>query len=198
MTTRVTTPSRADWRLYQAQSLTLAAQVEAFQSAAAKAGIDIVLSPQTVPTMDSLGGVCPGSPPCNWGIKMFANWLWDYGDTDVEPTGGQSFGTGNYWGGGFSSKQADALIKANAPGVRARSSLRLPELHLPPGSCSLVPHLGQPDLGREEHAARVAASADLRVPRVVELVLRLRGRSVVSWARVAPSPSGSLRADRAA
>ena len=98
--------------LYQAQSPTLAAQVQAFQTAAAKAGIGIALDPQTVTSMYAQGGVCPSSPPCNWGIKLFASWLWDYGDTDVEPTGASSFGTGNYWGGGYHSAQADALITA--------------------------------------------------------------------------------------
>lgn len=98
--------------LYEAESPTLAAQVQAFQTAAAKAGIHIALDPQTITSMYAQGGVCPTSAPCDWGIKLFANWLWNYGDTDVEPTGGAAFGTGNYWGGGYHSPQADALIAA--------------------------------------------------------------------------------------
>ncbi|MHB1928488.1 MAG: ABC transporter substrate-binding protein [Acidimicrobiales bacterium] len=98
--------------MYQTGSPTLAAQVEAFQTAAAKAGINIALDPQTLTTMYSLGGVCPKAGPCDWGIKLFPNWLWDYGDTDVEPTGAASWATGNYWGGGYNSTEADALITA--------------------------------------------------------------------------------------
>ncbi|WP_298446123.1 ABC transporter substrate-binding protein, partial [Ferrimicrobium sp.] len=98
--------------LYVDSSPTLAAQVQAFTTTAQKAGIDITLNPQSETSVYSLGGVCPASAPCDWGIKLFPNWLWNYGDTDVLPTGGQAFATGNYWAGGYSSQEADTLITA--------------------------------------------------------------------------------------
>ncbi|MDA8116606.1 MAG: ABC transporter substrate-binding protein [Actinomycetota bacterium] len=98
--------------LYVNSSPTLTAQVQAFQTAAKAAGINITLNPQSETSVYTLGGLCPTSAPCNWAIKLFPNWLWNYGDLGTYPTGGQQWGTGNYWGGGYSSQQADALIKA--------------------------------------------------------------------------------------
>ncbi|MHB8189497.1 MAG: ABC transporter substrate-binding protein [Ferrimicrobium sp.] len=89
---------------------TLASQVQAFSTAAASAGIGIQLNPESQSTLFALGGVCPSSGPCNWGIILYSSWLWNFGQADVYPTGGQMFSTGNYWGGGYSSKTADHLI----------------------------------------------------------------------------------------
>ena len=95
--------------MYQTGSSTLTAEVEAYQSAAAAIGVDLILDPQSLTTMYSVGGVCPPGP-CNWGIILYANYMWDYGDPEVLPGAGQAFGPGNYWGGGYSSATADRLI----------------------------------------------------------------------------------------
>jgi len=96
--------------MYQTGTPTLQAQVEAFATAAKSAGMDLVLDPQSQSTMFSIGGVCPSSGPCNWGIILYRTFLWNYGQGDVLPTGGQMFGAGNYWGGGYSSSTAQTLI----------------------------------------------------------------------------------------
>jgi len=96
--------------MYQTGTPTLAAQVEAFDTAAKAADIGITLDPQSESTMYSIAGVCPSSGPCNWGIVLYRTFLWNYGQGDVLPTGGQMFGTGNYWGGGYSSSEANTLI----------------------------------------------------------------------------------------
>lgn len=98
--------------LYVNSSPTLGAEVQSFQTAAQSAGISITLNPQSTTSVYTLGGLCPTSAPCNWAIKLFPNWLWNYGDLSTLPTGGQQWSTGNYWGGGYSSTQADALIQA--------------------------------------------------------------------------------------
>ncbi len=98
--------------MYQTGSPTLTAQVEAFSTAAASAGIGITLDPQSETSMYSTGGVCPNSGPCNWGIILYQTFLWNYGQGTVLPTAGQAFGTGNYWGGGYSSPTAERLIQA--------------------------------------------------------------------------------------
>ncbi|MHB1928758.1 MAG: ABC transporter substrate-binding protein, partial [Acidimicrobiales bacterium] len=95
--------------MYATGHATLTAQVGAFQTAAKQAGIGISLDPQTESTMFSIGGVCPPGP-CNWGIVWYEAWLWNYGQADVYPTGGQMFGQGNYWGGGYYSPEAQHLI----------------------------------------------------------------------------------------
>ncbi len=106
--------------MYQTGTPTLAAQVEAFDTAAKAADIGITLDPQSQSTMFSIGGVCPSSGPCNWGIIMYRTFLWNYGQGDVLPTGGQMFGKGNYWGGGYYSPQAQTLIAAThtQPGLQ--------------------------------------------------------------------------------
>jgi peptide/nickel transport system substrate-binding protein len=96
--------------MYQSGSPTLAAQVEAFATAAHQAGIGISLDPQTQSTMFSIGGVCPQAGPCNWGIILYRTFLWNFGQGDVLPTGGQMFGKGNYWGGGYYDPTAQTLI----------------------------------------------------------------------------------------
>ncbi len=90
---------------------TLASQVQAFATAASSAGVGIVLHPESQSTLFSIGGVCPSSGPCNWGIVLYSAWLWNYGQADVYPTGGQMFGQGNYWGGGYYSPTAQRLIE---------------------------------------------------------------------------------------
>ncbi len=86
-------------------------QVEAFATAAKSAGVNITLDGQTVNTMYSIAGVCPPGP-CKWGMAGYASFMWDFGQNTLVPSGGEQFGKGNYWGGGYSSPTADALIQA--------------------------------------------------------------------------------------
>lgn len=97
--------------IYMTGYPTMVAEAESFQSSAAQAGVKIVFEPESQTTMFSNGGVCPPGP-CNWGIVAYANYLWNYTQTDAYPTGGIYLQTGNYWGGGYSSPTADKLIAA--------------------------------------------------------------------------------------
>lgn len=85
------------------------AEVEAYVQDAKQAGIKLDLNPESETTMFSNGGVCPPGP-CNWGILMYENWMWDYGQGSLLPSGDTDFGTGNYWAGGYSSPTMDRLI----------------------------------------------------------------------------------------
>jgi peptide/nickel transport system substrate-binding protein len=87
------------------------AQVEAFATSAKQAGVNITLNGQTTTSMYSIAGVCPPGP-CNWGLAGYAGFMWDFGQNTIVPSGGEQFGKGNYWGGGYSSARADALIQA--------------------------------------------------------------------------------------
>ncbi len=96
--------------MYSTGEPSLEAEVEAYQTAAKSAGVQIVLDPQTETTMFSIGGICPPGP-CDYGILIYADWMWNYGQGDVYPSSDGIFQTGaNYWTGGYSSKTADKLI----------------------------------------------------------------------------------------
>jgi peptide/nickel transport system substrate-binding protein len=95
--------------MYETGYPSLLAQVEYFQTAARSAGIEIQLDPESETTMFSIGGVCPPGP-CDWGIIAYSYYLWDYTQNDALPTGGEIFGQGNYWGGGYYSPEAQHLI----------------------------------------------------------------------------------------
>jgi peptide/nickel transport system substrate-binding protein len=98
--------------MFSTGSPTLLSEVQAYQTAAKSAGIQITLNPQTETTMFSIGGTCPPGP-CNWGILIYSSWMWNYGQGDVYPTSEGEFNTGgNYWSGGYSSPTADRLIEA--------------------------------------------------------------------------------------
>jgi peptide/nickel transport system substrate-binding protein len=98
--------------MYSTGEPSLEAEVEAYQTAAKSAGVQITLDPQTETTMFSIGGVCPPGP-CNYGILIYADWMWNYGQGDVYPSSDGIFQTGaNYWAGGYSSPTADKLIVA--------------------------------------------------------------------------------------
>jgi peptide/nickel transport system substrate-binding protein len=98
--------------MYSTGEPSLEAEVEAYQTAAKSAGIQIVLDPQTETTMFSIGGTCPPGP-CNYGILIYADWMWNYGQGDVYPSADGIFQTGaSYWAGGYSSPEADKLIVA--------------------------------------------------------------------------------------
>ncbi len=106
--------------MYQTGTPTLSGQVQSFATAAKAAGVDIILNPQSQSTMFSVGGVCPPGP-CNWGIILYRTFLWNYGQGDVLPTGGQIFGKGNYWGGGYYDPVAQQLINTThtQPGLQS-------------------------------------------------------------------------------
>ncbi len=97
--------------MYSTGSPTFLAQVEAFQTAAKQAGVDITLDGQTTTTMFSIAGVCPPGP-CNWGMAGYSGFLWDYGQNSYLPTGMEQFGKNNYWAGGWNSPTAQALGNA--------------------------------------------------------------------------------------
>jgi peptide/nickel transport system substrate-binding protein len=105
--------------MYSTGTPSYLAQVEAFQTAAQSAGIDITLNGQTENTMYSIAGVCPPGP-CNWGLAGYSGFMWDFGQYEILPVGGNQFGKGNYWAGGYASAKADALIKAahTEPGLQ--------------------------------------------------------------------------------
>jgi len=98
--------------MYQTEYPTLLAQVETYVSAAKAAGVNLRLDPQSETTMFSIGGVCPPGP-CNWGLLIYADWMWNYGEGALLPSGDSNFSSGfsgNYWSGGYSSAAADKLI----------------------------------------------------------------------------------------
>ena len=84
--------------------------METYVQAAKAAGINMPLNPQSTTTMFSIGGTCPPGP-CNWGMQLYSNWLWNYGQEAILPSGDTDFATGNYWAGGYSSATADQLIQ---------------------------------------------------------------------------------------
>ena len=97
--------------MYETEYPSLLAQVETFVQAAKQAGINMVLNPQNETTMFSIGGTCPPGP-CNWGMQIYASWMWNYGEGALYPSGDSDFTTGNYWAGGYSSPRANSLINA--------------------------------------------------------------------------------------
>ena len=97
--------------MYSTGSPSLVSEVEAYQTAAKTAGIQITFNPQTETSMFSIGGTCPPGP-CNWGILIYSSWMWNYGQGDVYPSSEGEFNSGNYWGGGYSSATANKLMQA--------------------------------------------------------------------------------------
>ncbi len=87
-------------------------EVSAFQAAARTVGIDITLNGQTETTMFSIGGVCPTTPPCKYGLLAYAGFMWDYGQYQLVPSGTNEWGKGNFWGGGYYTAKAQQLITA--------------------------------------------------------------------------------------
>jgi peptide/nickel transport system substrate-binding protein len=87
----------------------LSAQAQYFQTSAKQAGIDVDLHPEQATTMYSIDGVCPPGP-CNFAMALYPLWFTNYGDLAILPTLEQEFAKGNYYGGGFYSPTAQALI----------------------------------------------------------------------------------------
>ncbi len=100
--------------MYSTGTTSFFAQVSAFQSAARSVGIDITLDPQTETTMFAIGGVCPTTPPCNYGLLAYAGFMWDYGQYQLVPSGTNEWGKGNFWGGGYFTQTAQQLLTAAA------------------------------------------------------------------------------------
>ncbi len=86
-------------------------EVEAFKSAGSLIGVVVNLLGHTIAGVYALGGQCPTSS-CNWELLTFGGSLWNFGGGDAYPTGGQIFGCGSYWGGGYCNPQINALIQA--------------------------------------------------------------------------------------
>ena len=105
--------------MYSTGNPSFLAQVEAFATSARQAGINIPLDGQTLNTMFSIAGTCPPGP-CKWGIAGYSGYMWDFGQYVVIPSGGQQFGKGNYWGGGYNNPTAQRLIAAEhtTPGLK--------------------------------------------------------------------------------
>ncbi|MGH7691514.1 MAG: ABC transporter substrate-binding protein [Candidatus Dormibacteria bacterium] len=98
--------------MYSTGTVSFLAQVEAFATAAKSAGVQINLDGQTENTMFSIGGVCPSSGPCKWGLLAYSGFMWDFGQYEILPVGGNQFGKGNFWAGGYDSPKANQLIEA--------------------------------------------------------------------------------------
>jgi len=96
--------------MYSTGEATTDSEVQAYQTAAASAGITINLDPQSEQTMFSIGGTCPPGP-CDWGILLYSSWMWNFGQGNAYPSVEEAFETGNYWGGGYYDPTADALIQ---------------------------------------------------------------------------------------
>lgn len=89
----------------------LSAEVQSYQQSAKAAGIQLSFNPQSENTMFSIGGTCPPGP-CNWGMLLYEEWMWNYGEGAILPSGDTDFTSGNYWAGGYSDATMDKLINA--------------------------------------------------------------------------------------
>jgi peptide/nickel transport system substrate-binding protein len=96
------------------------AAVSAFRTAAKSVGIDLSLDGQSETTMFSIGGVCPSTPPCKWGLIGYSGYMWTYGQYQLIPSGTSQWGKGNYWGGGYYTPKAQKLINdvETKPGLK--------------------------------------------------------------------------------
>jgi peptide/nickel transport system substrate-binding protein len=106
--------------MYATGTTAFLAQVSAFQTVAKEVGIGITLDGQTEDTMFSIAGVCPTSPPCDWGLAGYSGYMWPFGQYHILPTGDNQFGKGNFWAGGYTTAKAQKLINAadDSPGLR--------------------------------------------------------------------------------
>ncbi len=98
--------------IYETGTTAFSAEVSAFDSAASDAGFDITLRGQTYNTLTSIAGVCPTTPPCEYGMAGYAGYMWNYGQYQNVPTGDNQFGKGNFWAGGYYTPKAQRLIDA--------------------------------------------------------------------------------------
>ena len=106
--------------MYSTGTTAYFAAVSSFRTAAKSVGIDLALDGQTTTTMFSIGGVCPSTPPCNWGLIGYSSYMWTYGQYQTVPNGTSQWGKGNFWGGGYYTPKAQKLIDAveTSPGLK--------------------------------------------------------------------------------
>jgi len=106
--------------MYTTNTTAFFTAVSAFRTVAKSVGIDLSLDPQTQTTMFSIGGVCPSTPPCKWGLIGYSNYMWTYGQYQLIPSGTSQWGKGNFWGGGYYTPTAQKLIDAveTKPGLK--------------------------------------------------------------------------------
>ncbi len=117
--------------MYSTGTTAFTAQVSAFATAAKKAGVGITLNGQNEDTMFSIAGVCPKTPPCKYGLAGYSVYMWDYGQYQGIPSGGNQFGKGNFWAGGFDTVKAQQLIGAvHTSGSNLISSLHADENYI--------------------------------------------------------------------
>jgi len=105
--------------MYQTGYESFVAQVEAFATAARSAGIGITLDGKSATTMFTVAAVCPPGP-CDWGLAGYYPYMWPFGQFQSVPIGGNQFGKGNFWAGGYNSSTAQRLIEEarTEPGLK--------------------------------------------------------------------------------
>ncbi|HUY96970.1 MAG TPA: ABC transporter substrate-binding protein [Verrucomicrobiae bacterium] len=111
--------------VYSSGDVPLDQEVQAYKSAASGAGVDIRLEEHSVSEMYALTGVCPGAPPCAWDLNTYSPAQWNWGPGGAYPSAEQIWGTGNYWGGGYSSPVLDRLITSVRTAPSATALYRL-------------------------------------------------------------------------
>lgn len=95
--------------VYATGSTSTLAEVSAFSAAAAKAGVHFQLRGESETTEETEGECPPG--PCDYGLLVEAGELWTYGYNDGVPEASQEFGTGAFYGGGYTSPEANRLFE---------------------------------------------------------------------------------------
>jgi peptide/nickel transport system substrate-binding protein len=106
--------------MYTTGTTAFFAAVSEFRTAAKSVGIDLSLDGQSQTTMFTIGGVCPSTPPCKWGLLGYSGYMWTYGQYQTIPSGTSQWGKGNFWGGGYYTPEAQKLIDAveTTPGLK--------------------------------------------------------------------------------
>jgi peptide/nickel transport system substrate-binding protein len=106
--------------MYTTGTTAFTGTVLAFRTAAKSVGVDLDLDAQSETTMFTIGGVCPSTPPCKWGLIGYSGYMWTYGQYQLIPSGTSQWGKGNFWGGGYTTPKAQKLIDAveTEPGLK--------------------------------------------------------------------------------
>jgi peptide/nickel transport system substrate-binding protein len=95
--------------VYATGSTSTLAEVEAYVAAAKQAGVHFNLKAESLPTEETEGECPPG--PCDYGLMAEGGELWTLGDQQGMPTGTEQFGTGAFYSGGYTSPEANRLMK---------------------------------------------------------------------------------------
>jgi peptide/nickel transport system substrate-binding protein len=108
---------------YASGNTSVTQEMDAYQSAAKQAGININLSSATFDTVIGNAAPCkPSQAACKWEMENWAGG-WEY-SPDNYPTGGEIFGTGagsNF--GSYDSSEANALIAATHTSSNPQAAL---------------------------------------------------------------------------